>query len=490
MNILKIFLVCLFLSIAAQAQTGGDVLRFKARVGFDDKKERITAKHLSEDGTKLTLIGLKTVQIWDVPTAKLLKSYPHEIVELDKFFGTFYQLSPDGSKLITLDIFGRDGDKKTDRVSAYVFDVSTGKRIHVLERPDFSVRFAFWSANGETLVTFSGLINQKQTEISFWNAADLSLRKSFTVEGFTWHYLSADGERLYVGNGGQIKVLGLPAGPSAGDAIRVYSTRTGAIEKELRANGAGFDIDYSATRVSPGGRFIATPKEKNIVVWETAGDAVVQPAYELAPRDPKGKISLEGFSDDGKYLYARQKNVEEFYELESGRLATDVPKLVKLARDTKYISPNLVAVGTLHDETYLKRKSFLQTPDGRYAVTLPCEEITVLDLTTDQTLYTVKGKCNGGLSLFSLFSNTQNFSFSHDVYRLSPDGKLLINFHFDQFVVRDLKTGTILQTITRKADKNLMEVPKTNVNWDTKGSYALTIAEDKKSILIWEINEN
>lgn len=489
LNILKIFLVCFFLSIVAQAQTGGDVLRFKARIGFDDKKERITAKHFSEDGTKLTLIGLKTIQIWDVPTAKLLKSYPHEIVELDKFFGTFYQLSPDGSKLITLDSFGRDGDKKADRVNAYVFDVSTGKRVAVLERPDYSVRFAFWSANGETLVTFSGLVYQKQTEISFWNGADLSHRKSFTIDGFTWHYLSPDGERLYVGNGGQIKVLGLPAGPSNGNAVRVYNTKTGAVEKELRADGADFDIDYSATRVSPGGRFIATPREKNIVVWDTAANAV-QPIYELAPRDPKGKISLEGFSDDGKYLYAGQKKVEEFYELESGRLATDVPKHIELSRDSKHTVPNRVAIGTIHDEIYLKKKSVLQTRDGKYAVALTCGQTTVLDLTTNQNLYAIRGECSSVFKLFPLNPNVPDYAYSQDVYRLSPSGKLLINFRYDQFVARDLKTGTILQTIARKQDKNLMEVPKLNINWDIKGSFALTIAEDAKSILIWEINEN
>lgn len=489
MNILKIFLVCLFLSIVAQAQTGGDVLRFKARIGFDDKKERITAKHFSEDGTKLTLIGLRTIQIWDVPTAKLLKSYPHEIVELDKFFGTFYQLSPDGSKVITLDSFGRDGDKKEDRVNAYVFDVRTGKRIAILERPDYSVRFAFWSADGDTLVTFSGLLYQKQTEISLWNGADLSLRKSFTVDGYTWHYLSPDGERLHVGNGGQIKVLGLPAGPSNGNAIRVYNTRTGAVEKELNASGADFDIDYADTHVSPGGRFFATSKEKNIIVWDTAGDAV-QPIYELAPRDPTGKIFLEGFSDDGKYLYARQNKVEEFYEAESGRLAADVPKLVKFARDSKHIVPNLVAIGTLHDDIYLQKKSVLRTPDGKYAVALPCPLTTVLDLTTDQTLYTIKNKCSSGFSLFALNPNIPNYPHSQDVYRLSPSSKLLIKFRADEFVVRDLKTGTILQKIVRKQDKNLMEVPKMNLNWDIKGSYALTIAEDKKSMLIWEINEN
>ena len=489
MNTLKIFLVCLFLPIVVQAQTG-DFLRFKARVGFDDKKERITAKHYSEDGAKLTLVGLKTIQVWDVPTAKLLKSYAHEIVELDKFFGTFYQLSPDGSKIITLDSFGRDGDKKADRVNAYVFDVQTGKRLAVLERPDYSVRFAFWSADNATLVTFSGLLNQKQTEISLWDGADLSHRKSFAIDGFTWHYLSPDGERLYVGNGGQIKVLGLPAGPSDGNSIGVYDARTGAVEKELTANGAGFDIDYSATRVSPDGRFIATPKEKNIVVWDTAAEGAVQPIYELAPRDPKGKISLEGFSDDGKYLHAKQNKVEESYESESGRLAANVPKLVKLARDSKHILPNLIAVGTLHDETFLKRKSFLETPDGRYAVALPCQQATVLDLTTDQTLYAINGKCNSSLNLFSLNFNAHNFIPSLDVYRLSPSGKLLLNFRYDEFVVRDLKTGTILQTVARKTDKNLMEVPKMNLNWNVKGGYALTIAEDKKSVLIWEINEN
>jgi WD40 repeat protein len=489
---LKLTLVVLILSIACIAQTNNsNFLQFNARIGFDDKKERIVAKRFSEDGTKLMLIGLKSIQIWDVPTAKLIKSYPHEIVELDKFFGTTYLFSPDGSKVIALDSIGRDGDKKADRVNGYVFDVQTGKRIAVLERPETSVRFAFWSANGETLVTFSGLYLQKQTEISFWNAADLSFRNSINVSGYTWHYLTRDGERLYVGNGGTDTYLGLSGGTDEGEVIDVYNTRTAAIEKEFNAGGAEFGIDNYYTHVSPDEKFIATSKDKNIIVWELAGKSL--PKYEIAPREAKSEIRVEGFSADGKYLLARQKKIDEFYDAATGQLVTDVAPILKLRRESEYLVPNHLGFLSIFNP-YRKEDPILQTPDGEYAVARDCGQAAVHNLTANKLLYTIKGKCvtDGDSIIDTTFgtSNSNNTYYSRDVFRLSPNGKLLVNFRSDEFVVRDLKTGTVLQTVSRKQDKNLAEVPKWNLDWDIRGRYALTIAEDKKSMLIWEINEN
>lgn len=494
MKILKIILSGLFLSIVSFAQANnGNFLEFKARIGFDDAKERIVAKQFSADGTRLTLIGLKSIQTWDVPTAGLIESHPHEIVQLDKLYGTYYQFSPDGRKVITLDGIGRDGNKKEDRVNAYAFDIATGKRIAVLERPETSVRFAFWSANGETVVTFSGLFSQKKTEISFWNGADFAFRKSINVEGYTWHYLSRDGARLFVGNGGTNKILGLSAGTDEGEAIRVYNTRTGAIEKEFNAGGAEFGVDNFYTHVSSDERFIAAQKAKNIIVWDMNGDS--KPVYELAPQNPKGKIHLKGFSEDGRYLFAVQSGTDEYYDAATGKLATGVPKIVVLQRTSKYIVPtNSKLLFPLEGE-YREENPVLQTPDGNYAVTRSCEQALVYHLPTEKPLYTVKGKCVvSGNDLIDTSSspstNNDNYYYARDVFRLSPNGKLLINFRATRFTVRDLKTGAILQTIARKQDKNLSDVPKWNLEWDIKGRYALTVAENEKSMLIWEINEN
>ncbi len=491
MKILKTLTICLCFVGFAFTQTNNDFLRFKARIGFDDAKERIAAKRFSDDGTKLTLIGLRSIQTWDIPTAKLIESHPHEIVELDKFYGTAYEISPDGSKVITLDSIGRDGDKKEDRVNAYAYDIKTGKRIAVLERPETSVRFAFWSANGETVVTFSGLFNQKKTEISFWNGADLSFRKSITIDGYTWHYLTPDGERLFVGNGGTNKVLGLSAGADEGDVIRVYDTRTAVVEKTFDDGGEGFAVYAPDIFVSPDGRYIAAVKNKNVVVWDTAGKS--QPIYELTARNPKNSVRLEGFTDDGKYLLTRQHRINEYYDTASGQLVSDVPKLVALRRENKYtVQKTFNLIDFLTYNRYRKGNSVLQTPDGRYAVTIPCKQATVLDLATSQTLYTIKSQCHGDGNDNPLFGEVEpsNYYYSYDVFRLSPNGKLLINFRYDQFVVRDLKTGTVLQRILRKEDAELSNVPKWNLEWDIKGRFALTTAEDKKSILIWEINED
>lgn len=487
MRLMKILSLILMSGIFAFAQTGKDFIQFKARIGFNDENEMIKARHYSADGTKLTLVGLKATQIWDIPTAKLISSQPHEIVELDRIRGNYYEISPDGNKVITLDSIGSDGTKKEDRVNAYAYDLRTGKRIAVLERPDFSVRFAQWSADGQTVVTFSGLYLQKQTEISFWNAADLSFRNAVVVNDFTWHYLSPNDGRLYVGNGGQTKLLGLPFKEGSGDKISVFNTQNAKLERTLHANGAQFDIDDTITKVSPDGRYIATSKHKNIIVWDTAGDSD-QPIYELAPRDTKNKIVFQYFSGDGKYLFARQERKDEFYETATGKLIADVPANIRFESKYDYFVEKPFKTRRLTDNLfpsrdYRRENSVLLSPDGKYAVTVPCHGAAVWDLATEQKLYSLGGDCQRN-------DETDNEAYSYDYFRISPNGSLLLKFSDDLFSVRDLKTGAVLQKTRRINDNNLQDISRFTNEWNFKGKYTLTVAEKQRSMLVWETNEN
>lgn len=506
MRLMKVLSLILASGIFAFAQAGRDFVQFKARLGFDDENEMIKARHYSADGTKLTLVGLKATQVWDIPTAKFISSQPHEIVELDRITGTYYEISPDGNKVITLNSIGSDGTKKEDRVNAYAYDLRTGKRIAVLERPDYSVRFAEWSADSRTLVTFSGRYLQKQTEISFWNGADLSFRNSVVVNDFTWHYLSPNDGRLYVGNGGQTKVLGLNYKEGNGDKIYVFNAQNAKLERELNAGGAEFDVDETITKVSPDGRYIATSKHKNIVVWDTAS-ASEQPIYELATRDAKNQIVFEHFSGDGKYLFARQQRKDEFYETATGKLIADVPanirfeskydyfvgKPYEIRRLTGSLYPNrdyrrensvLRLTGNFYlSRDYRRENSVLLTPDRKYAVTMPCYGTAVWELATERKLYSFGGDCQRN-------DETDNDAYSFDYFRLSPSGNLLLKFSDDLLSVRDLKTGTVLQKTRRSDDKNLQDVSRAINEWDFKGKYTLTFAEKQRSMLVWETNEN
>jgi len=485
MRLTKILSLILMSGIFAFAQVSKDYIQFKARLGFDDENEMIKARHYSADGTKLTLIGLKATQVWDIPTAKLVSSQPHEIVELDRITGTYYEISPDGNKVITLNSIGSDGTIKEDRVNAYAYDLSSGKQITVMERPDYSVRFAQWSADSQTLVTFSGRFLQKQTEISFWNGADLSFRNSVVVNDFTWHYLSLNGEHLYVGNGGQTKVFGLNYKEGNGDKISVFNTQNAKLERTLNAGGAEFDVDDTITKVSPDGRYIATSKHKNIVVWDTNADSD-QPIYELKPRDPKGQIVFEHFSGDGKYLFARQQRKDEFYELATGKLIVDVPFNIRLESKYDYFVLKPFEIRRLTANLFPSRdvrqeNSVLLTPEGEYAVTMPCHGATVWSVADERKLYSVGNYCE---------PNEDNDEYSNDYFRLSPSGKLLLKFSNGLFSVRDLKTGTILQKTRRINDNNMQDISRFTNEWDFKGKYTLTIAEKQRSMLVWETNEN
>lgn len=495
MKTLQIFFVVLFLSATGLAQTGGgNFLQFKGRIGFDDEKEHLEARYFSADETQVTLIGLKTIQTWDIPTAKLIESHPHEIEMLDEFKGMAYEFSPDGSKVVTLDSLGGDGTKKEDRVNAYAYNVKTGKRIATLERPDYSVRIGRWTADGETFVTFSAFFGfQAQTEISFWNGKDLSFRNSVVVEGYSWYSIAPDGKRIYVGNGGYSKVFGLRVNfANKGDIIRAYDLQTGELVKSFDDSGASFEVERGYTFLSPDGRFISTAKDKNTLVWDTQeGDS--KPLYELTAPNGKNRMRPEGFSDDGEYLFIRQDGKNEFYDPATGKLAADVPQLVWLRRENEYfVRARYNIYNFLIQPGYIRKDSVQVTPDGRYAVITPCEKATVLDLTTNQKVFAVDSGCDYDSSKYNNDYDriSKTYYYSKDVFRLSPRGKLLINFRATQFVVRDLKTGAVLQQIKRADDKNLQNVPKWNMEWDFKGDSALTIAEGNRLMLIWEINEN
>src|SRR5829696_5049109 len=61
------------------AQTGGEVLEFKSKIGFTNGEDKIIEHRFLENGKKVLIIGQKNLQIWDVENAKLLNSVPHQL---------------------------------------------------------------------------------------------------------------------------------------------------------------------------------------------------------------------------------------------------------------------------------------------------------------------------------------------------------------------------------------------------------------------------
>ncbi len=466
MRILKVFLLVLFLSILSFAQPS-EALQFKARIGFIETGERIIAQKFFADDNKLVLIGRKSIQLWDVENAKLIAARPHDIPNLDKA-GISVVISPDAQKAIVLDSFSWRIIRKEKKVSATVWDLQTGKQIAVLERPTESIRDAEWSENGATLITYSGIFNDKRTEVSFWDGASLTFRNSILLMGnLLLRQLSRDGERLFT-SVEKSGVTFLGGYKSEGKAT-VWNAQHGKVEQNLTfgagKNSFGFSLFKS---VSPNERYFAANAPGKISVWEIGGSDL--PKYEIRAAKKDSEILFYGFSDDGKYLIAYQyqayqyKNrTLEFYDAANGEFRFSPP-------NTKsYENVKLLA-------------------DGKTLVLQNCERADVFNLTTRQKLYDLKLVCKSDFDYVS--TSYRDF----DILRFHPNGRFLLTFSDKTVRVWNAENGALAQTMVdpnraenKRKDKNKDDGLSWSAGWLRDGKYLFASGADEKSILLWEM---
>jgi WD40 repeat protein len=466
MQLLKVLfglLLLTYLSFAQASSLEQNALRFKARIGFIEKDDRIAARKFLDDGRKILLVGKKTIQIWDVTTAHLLEERPHEIPGLDKI-EALVLISPDARKAIVLDAFSWRLLRKEKKVSAGVYDLQTGKLITVLERPIESIRFAQWSENGGTLVTYNGLFNDKRTEICFWDGEDLSFRAAVSLKGFfRTPYLSRDGKRLIVST--QLSETGIFNTNYNGETeTTVRNTENGKVEQTFTdGNGKSFYVWWLHERISPNEKLFVSSLEKNITVWEIGGDALSK--YEIKAAKKNGYIYFEGFSDDGKYLIAHQNKTVEFYNASSGQLEFSMP-VARSFSDAKLLE------------------------DGKTLLLQSCERAEGYDLPTQQKLYEIRLVCKSESDLVSSYDR------DFDVLSFHPNGKLLLTFSDKTVRVWNARTGVLAQTIVdpnrlenKRKDNNKDDGLGWHAGWLIGGKYLFASGADEKSILLWETKE-
>ena len=457
-----IFILLIFVGSLA-AQNAPEILHFKSRVGFENSDEKIVAQKFFDGDEKLVLIGKKSIQFWDVKDEKLLKTVPHEIPNLDRF-DTIRSISPDGQKLVVFDEFSLRLIGKEKNVSASVWDLQNGKRIAVLERPTEPIRFADWSANGKTLITYSGIDNLKRTEVSFWDGLTFTLRGVVTLEGnFEFRYLTSDGSRLITARTIYRKILSKTVNLKT--FITIWDAKTAKIERELKAGNEIFGVRYNA--VSPDEKLFAADAAGKISVWKI--DDGNFPIYEIAPPGKDGSLIFNRFSDDSRYIAAEQKNSIDFYATDTGKLETSLPDIKR---------PWLKSVGF--------------SPDSQMAWLDDCSKASFFDLPTGRKLYDLKLVCKSDPTDI-ISTDYRDF----DILRFHPDGKLLLAFSDKTVRVLNGQTGEILQTLAapervaaNKKDKNKDDGLSRSAGWLMNGKYLFVNGADGKSILLWKTGEN
>lgn len=466
MQFLKVLLVGLLLAGFSFGQNSLEekALRFRARIGFTEPDERIIAQKFLDGERTLLLVGTKSIQVWDVASASLLETRPHEIPELGKLDASVL-ISPDGRRAIAMDTFSWRLVRKEKKVTAGIYDLATGKLITVLERPTESIRHAEWSKNGETLVTYSGIYNDKRTEICFWDGETLRLRAAIMLRGtFRAPYLSRDGRRIITST--EFSETGTFKIDYNGEtSTTLRNTETGGVEQTFTdQKGKSFHLWLFSEKISPDEKFLVDHRDRNIVVWEIGGRAA--PIYEIKAAKKGGYVYFEGFSDDGKYLIASQNKTVEFYDAATGKPEFSMP------------------VGKSFSEAKLLE-------NGKTLLLQSCERAEVYDLPARRKLYELRLVCKSETDLVSSYDR------DFDILRFHPSEKLLLTFSDKTVRVWDARTGALVQTVVdpnrlenKRKDQNKDDGLGWQAGWLLEGRYLFASGADGKTILLWETDKN
>ncbi len=462
-----LFLLALFAGISF-AQSESEILRFKSRIVFNDAKETLVAQKIFDDDQRVVFVGVKTIQFWDLISGTLLASHPHEIPRLDKVDAAL-AFSPDASKVIALDSFTWRLIRKEKKVMATVYDLRTGKLITKLERPDESIREAEWSEDGATLVTYNGgSVNDKRTEVCFWNGDDFKFRGSVLLKGYVYYKKLLRDGKVFLAQTDNSDSYQFVYG--AADYLTAWDTRTAQPIQTFSSGGdrQGYPLVGNLTESEKYAAMSAgSYVRQRVSVWRVGGGE--SPIYEIFPQKKDGSIDLLGIADDYFFLY--QNKTIEMRDAADGNLKLSIPNQKKFGG---------------------RSRTFTIAPDKKTFVIDDCEQAEFFDAANGRKKFTIDLVCKTDFDLVS--TSYRDF----DVLRFQPNGNLLLTSSDKTLRLWNADDGRLLQIL---ADPNRIENKKKDGNkddglgsqarWLRNGKFAFAPGADRKSILIWEaVNQN
>ena len=243
---MKKVLVALTLMLALAAAVfaaDGDVLEFKARIGFTNGEDKIVEYRFIDSDRKLLIIGERNLQLWDVENGKLLNSVVHQLPQftpsrgfvnkylalglLDAFNWRPFVINDDGDWIITAERTGTNPLR-----SAVVRDLQTLKQIAVMDLPNVSTESIAYDENRGEILTYG--VTEKTAAFASWKEDKFTLKQLVTVDQYKWHQTIRDEEKMVVGSG-STKVLMSGPNIKEGDHLTLRDVKTGAVEKEYTA---------------------------------------------------------------------------------------------------------------------------------------------------------------------------------------------------------------------------------------------------------------
>ncbi|MEP6904403.1 MAG: hypothetical protein ABJA66_21990 [Actinomycetota bacterium] len=524
------------------------VLKFRNEIKVGGFGEYIVAKRFFDDEDRLVTVTNFGIQYWNSKTVELVKSVPHEILNLEKF-DTLIVISPDGSKMIVTDAFNFSLKKllgKKANLPAMVYSLETGKQLAVLQRPENSIRRGVWSRDGKTLVTFSNSFGEGyNTEISFWDGETLEFRGSISAN--KWNYLTRDGEKFITTSGITKNTFGYKF--EKPNSINIWNTQTGKIDKtfsltnekslkHIRITGDekfllaendkriillnlenGVQQNFSAkdstsidgAQLSNDKHFLAAENNGKILVWETSGNGL--PKFEITPPTPVGKEKLTtdllGFSNDSKHVAISQLKYKKVL------LVLSVPTPIDTEfydLQTSQLNPNL--------SLFINNLTSISSADRRFAVVRDCSGAQMFDIEKQQKLFSFPLNCKSGE--ISSYENgetkTETYYYNDDIiafhpkknvslvvkddvleiYGVNPDKKRLqiidaprsLSKKFTRTPFSNGSLADLFSTIENTVDSLDPELDTVTAGFLRDGEVVFATSADLRSVFFWDVDKN
>lgn len=486
MRLLLGFVLCLSSSATALSQAG-PLLRPKGNVTFQTAG---ALRHkLLGDGRTLLLVGTDAVHLLDTAAARVVES---RAVSLPRPTGDDdWVISPDGRKMLVVGY--RDRAAKA-WVPASVWDLQTGGRIAVLDRTTKPVLSGSWSEDGRTLLTYDHVRfpagsadNQDLTllatfkyeaEVTFWDGDTFERRSTLPAKNLTWWYLTGDGERFLFSSGTPSGLLGLKYVAHKGDAVSVWDTRAGRVERVLPVAEGYFLSNTRKMAVSPDGKLLAVVQKhksnsspSKLALWDIGR---LELRYEVT--DPRLSSSSVRFSPDGKYIALDAGSDVHVYETASGEKRFELPHADP---------PDL----WLDDDRLLLVNDF--------------DKMKVFDVAGgrqvyEQKLVTKSVRREVYSFMTDLYGNpVENYGYETvDYTRIvpHPGGRMLLTYSSQYVRVSDARTGELLQLIVSSPVDYSKRRPKVSpdplvesAGWSDDGRTLYIINSGAKSAALWEM---
>jgi WD40 repeat protein len=413
MRVFRTGLFCLILSAPLLAQNS-DIFKLKSRI--DLPAGPVQTSFLENEG-KLYVVGKKEVKLWDVSADKLVRSYPHDYLPIVPVglvgrvldIRNSMVLNPEGTSGLVL--------LKTDGIgpqSIGMRDLASGKQIGVLQRAGKNARDFSFSADGKLI--FASYGEPADSEIVIWNAGTLEVKSAIVVKDLSWYRVTADGEKIFVGQARANKWSGNVIGYDDSDRIELRNAADGKAEKIFRSPGIKFwGLNNSEPLLSSDEKFLVARSKTDVIVWDTTGDG--SPSFTVRSRDFKN-VRLVELSEDGKFVVTVRGKHAEIHELGTGKPFSDI------ATGSTGLSYDLL-------------------PGNKYFVIRDTGSAMVYDAELGKYLYTLKIKTR------HVESENNPILTSEDVedVEVSPSGKYFLVSGYKEVNIYNIADGKLMQTL-------------------------------------------